>query len=140
MGFNCLFGCLTLHDEAHDMNLHIFSKSQFSRHLLVMGIAIGVGLSSGTAWATLDALSALEVLKRNDCTKCHSVKKSKNGPSYNKVARKHRGDPQAEEKLFKHLTTSPMVKLEDGTKEKHKKTDFKSPEHIREFIRWILSL
>lgn len=123
--------------------MSLFSESQTYHRLLpalVVGIALGVTTFSGTARAELDALTALEVLKRNDCTKCHSVKKSKNGPSYNKVARKRRGDPKAEDKLFKHLTTSPMVKLDDGTEEEHKKIDFKNPEHIREFIRWILSL
>ena len=123
--------------------MSLFSESQTYHRLLpalAVGIALGVTTFSGTARAELDALTALEVLKRNDCTKCHSVKKSKNGPSYNKVARKRRGDPKAEDKLFKHLTTSPMVKLDDGTEEEHKKIDFKNPEHIREFIRWILSL
>ncbi|MBF0161133.1 MAG: c-type cytochrome [Magnetococcales bacterium] len=88
----------------------------------------------------MDAVTALEVLKRNDCTKCHSVQKSKNGPSYTKVSKKYKGDAQAEEKLYKHLTTTPKVKLEDGTEEEHKKTDFSDPEHLKEFIRWILSL
>ncbi|MBF0341285.1 MAG: c-type cytochrome [Magnetococcales bacterium] len=92
------------------------------------------------AWAALDASTALEVLKRNDCTKCHSTQKSKNGPAYVKVAQKYKGDPKAEEKLFKHLTSNPKVKLADGTEEEHKKTDFKNDDDLREFIRWILSL
>lgn len=104
---------------------------------MVLGILLSV---AGTAQAEMDAVSALEVLKRNDCTKCHSVKKSKSGPSYTKVANKYKGDAKAEEKIFKHLTSNPKVKLEDGTEEEHKKTDFQDPEHLREFIRWILSL
>ncbi|MBF0427344.1 MAG: cytochrome C [Magnetococcales bacterium] len=102
-------------------------------------LAMGIGIAK-TAHADLDATSALEVLKRNDCTKCHSIQKSKNGPSYIKVAKKYKEDPKGEEKLFKHLTTTPKVKLEDGTEEDHKKTDFENPEHLKEFIRWILSL
>ncbi|MBF0136202.1 MAG: c-type cytochrome [Magnetococcus sp. DMHC-1] len=108
--------------------------------MLVVSMALGFGCVAGTAQAEMDAVTALEVLKRNDCTKCHSVQKSKNGPSYTKVAKKYKGDAQAEEKLFKHLTSNPKVKLEDGTEENHKKTDFDTPEHLREFIRWILSL
>ncbi|MBF0154795.1 MAG: cytochrome C [Magnetococcales bacterium] len=99
-----------------------------------------MGLFAISAHAELDAATALEVLKRNDCTKCHSVQKSKNGPAYTKVAQKYRGDPKAEEKLFKHLTSNPKVKLSDGSEEDHKKTDFDNPEHLKEFIRWILSL
>ncbi|MBF0380009.1 MAG: c-type cytochrome [Magnetococcales bacterium] len=97
-------------------------------------------ISTSDAYAKFNARSAMKVLKRNDCTKCHSVKKSKNGPSYRKVSKKYRGKPDAEEKLYKHLTTNPIVELEDGTKEEHKKTDFDSDEQLREFIRWILTL
>ncbi|MBF0143672.1 MAG: cytochrome C [Magnetococcales bacterium] len=107
---------------------------------MVLGLLAWALLASGGVQAALDAETAMEVLKRNDCTKCHSVKKSKNGPSYKKVSAKYRGDPQAEDKLFKHLTTSPKVKLEDGTQENHKKTDFQDPMQLREFILWILSL
>lgn len=110
------------------------------RPLLAFGIALGVVLWANPSPAALDAVSALEVLKRNDCTKCHSVKKSKNGPAYIKVAKKYKGDPKGEEKLFKHLTTNPRVKLEDGTEEDHKKTDFDTHEQLKEFILWILSL
>ncbi|MBF0127755.1 MAG: cytochrome C [Magnetococcales bacterium] len=103
-------------------------------------MALCVALFASAARAELDASTALEVLKRNDCTKCHSIQKSKNGPAYVKVAQKYKGDAKAEEKLFKHLTTNPKVKLADGTEEEHKKTDFSNPDHLREFIRWILSL
>lgn len=106
---------------------------------IIFGV-VGSVMGAGTAHAVLDAETALEVLKRNDCTKCHSVKKSKNGPSYQKVSKKYMGKPDAEETLYKHLTTNPKVKLEDGTEEQHKKTDFANPEQLREFIRWILSL
>ena len=125
---------------------HTFSGTRSPRHLLfvlAMGIALCVGIIPGTAQSALDAMSALEVLKRNDCTKCHSVKKSKNGPSYKRVSRKYRKKANkagAEDKIFKHLTTSPTVELEDGTKEEHKRIDIKNPDHIREFVRWILSL
>ncbi|MBF0613489.1 MAG: cytochrome C [Magnetococcales bacterium] len=98
------------------------------------------GTSVNLAMAELDANAALEVLKRNDCTKCHSVKKSKNGPSYQKVSEKYKGDGAAEDKIYKHLTTSPKVKLEDGTTEEHKKIDITDPGQLKEFIRWILSL
>ncbi|MEO5335148.1 MAG: hypothetical protein H7839_24310 [Magnetococcus sp. YQC-5] len=122
------------------MNVRITPGSRPFRHLLPLGILLGACISTGTAQAELDAASALEVLKRNDCTKCHSIQKSKNGPSYIKVSQKYKGDAKAEEKLFKHLTSTPKVKLADGTEEDHKKTDFNDNEHLKEFIRWILSL
>ncbi|MBF0179770.1 MAG: c-type cytochrome [Magnetococcales bacterium] len=103
-------------------------------------VAMGLASLPGVAHAELDAATALEVLKRNDCTKCHSIQKSKNGPSYTKVSQKYKGDAQAEEKLFKHLTSNPKVKLADGTEENHKKTDFDNNDQLKDFIRWILSL
>ncbi|MBF0420817.1 MAG: c-type cytochrome [Magnetococcales bacterium] len=115
-------------------------SAQCKIYLFVFSVVFGMIYKSGTAFAALDANIALEALKRNDCTKCHSVKKSKNGPSYQKVSEKYRGKPDAEDKLYKHLTTSPKVKLEDGTEEQHKKTDFMEEQQLREFIRWILSL
>lgn len=111
-----------------------------TRHGLVLSLALGLTFATGSARAELDADTAMEVLKRNDCTKCHSVKKSKNGPSYQKVSEKYKGDAQAEDKIFKHLTTSPKVKLEDGKEEEHKKIDIADPAQLKEFIRWILSL
>lgn len=125
------------------MKVHLFINLPVG-YLLRYGVAffvvVAIAFGAGTAHAKFDARSAMKVLKRNDCTKCHSVKKSKNGPSYKKVSKKYQGKADAEAKLFKHLTTTPLVELEDGTKEEHKKTDFNDDEQLREFIRWILSL
>ncbi|MBF0147336.1 MAG: c-type cytochrome [Magnetococcales bacterium] len=122
------------------MNIQMKFGQRIFRYFAMLILFAGAVSGSGTAHAVLGAETALEVLKRNDCTKCHGVKKSKNGPSYQKVSEKYRGKPDAENTLFKHLTTSPKVKLEDGTEEQHKKTDFETSEQLREFIRWILSL
>ena len=88
--------------------------------------------------ADADADAAKAMLKKNDCFKCHALDKKKDGPSYKKVAEKHKGKADAEEKLFKHVTTSPMVEI-DGKKEEHKAIKGGESD-IRNTLRWILSL
>ncbi|QDX82211.1 hypothetical protein B9N43_13725 [Denitratisoma sp. DHT3] len=83
-----------------------------------------------------DAAKAL--LKKNDCFKCHALDKKKDGPSYKEVASKRKGDPDAMEKLTKHMTTAPKVKI-DGKEEEHKQIKATS-EEIKNLINWILSL
>ena len=72
------------------------------------------------AGAAVDAAAATKALKDNGCTKCHSVDKSKKGPSYQKVAAKYKGKADAEAKLADFLTQGPKVKMDDGSEEEHK--------------------
>jgi cytochrome c len=81
------------------------------------------------------------ILKKNDCTKCHTIEKNKKGPSYKKVAAKYKGkEAEGEAKIIKNITTGPKVKLEDGTEEEHKIIDMKDEAELKKFARWILSL
>ena len=75
---------------------------------------------SMTAGAAVDADAANKALKDNGCTKCHSVDKTKKGPSFKKVAADMKGKADAEAKLTTFLTTGPKVKMDDGTQEDHK--------------------
>jgi cytochrome c len=85
-----------------------------------------------------DANAAQALLKKENCTKCHSVDKTKKGPAYQKVAAKYKGKADAQEKLEKFLTTSPKVKLDDGTEEEHKAVKDKAA--MNNMIKWVLSL
>ncbi len=58
------------------------------------------------------------LLRKNDCFKCHTVDRDKDGPSWRSVAEKYRGKPDAEEQLFKHLTSSPTITV-NGREEAH---------------------
>lgn len=87
-----------------------------------------------------DAVKAL--LKKNDCFKCHAIDKTKKGPSYKKISAKYKEKDKAadaESKLIKHMTTSPKVKLEDGTEEEHKIIDTKDQAELKSVAQWILS-
>lgn len=96
--------------------------------------------SSVSRAADFDAGAAQAFAKDSECFKCHTLDKTKKGPSYKKIAAKYKGKADAEAKLLKHLTTGPKVKLEDGTEEEHKIIDSKDEAEARNLVRWVLSL
>lgn len=90
----------------------------------------------------LAAMSAAEVepyLKKAGCFKCHAIDKVKKGPSYKKIAEKFKGRADGEAKVIKNLTTSPKVKLEDGTEEDHKEVETKDAAELKAIANWILT-
>jgi len=89
--------------------------------------------------ASLDVAAAESLADDNECSKCHSLDKTKKGPSYKKIAQKYKGKADAEAALLKHLTTGPKVKLEDGSTENHKIIEAKSEADTKNLIHWILS-
>jgi cytochrome c len=86
----------------------------------------------------VDADAAQALIKKSDCGKCHAVDKKKDGPSFHETAEKLKGKPGAEDEIYKHLTTGPMVKI-DGKEEKHKVVKSTDEGEIRNLVRWILS-
>ena len=63
----------------------------------------------------------------------------KKGPSLKKIADKHKGKADAEDKLIKMMTSSPKVKMDDGTEEEHKAVNTKDPAELKNLAGWILS-
>ena len=99
-------------------------------------------LSAMLAVPALAAMSEEQIepfLKKEGCFKCHAMDKTKKGPSYKKIAEKYKGKPDGEEKVIKNLTTTPMVKLEDGTEEEHKEISLKDKGDIKTVANWILT-
>ncbi|MDP1691472.1 MAG: c-type cytochrome [Burkholderiaceae bacterium] len=86
----------------------------------------------------LDADAAQALAKKSHCTKCHSVDKKKEGPPYRETAAKYKGQADAAQKLFTHLTTSPKVKV-DGKEEEHAAVKSKDEAEIKNLIAYILS-
>lgn len=111
------------------------SPRQFLQFLAV-SVALGM---SAPALAALDEAQIEPFLKKEGCFKCHALDKTKKGPSYKKIAAKFKGKPDGEEKVIKNLTTSPKVKLEDGTEEDHKEISLKDPADLKAVAKWILS-
>lgn len=96
-------------------------------------------LSSPAVAAGFDEAAAKKTMKKNDCTKCHAEKKTKKGPSYKKIAEGYKGKADAEAKIGEHLRKEPMVKLEDGTEEKHKAIEVKDDAELKNIIQYILA-
>jgi cytochrome c len=108
-----------------------------------MAVAMMLSLAfagvAGVARAqTVDADAAQALLKKSDCGKCHAVDKKKDGPPYKETAAKYKGKAGAEDELFKHLTTSPKIKI-DGKEEEHKKVNSTNEAEVRNLVKYILS-
>ena len=50
--------------------------------------------------ATVPAMAQLELAQQKNCLACHAVDKKLVGPAYQDVARKYKGDKEAEAKLI----------------------------------------
>jgi cytochrome c len=92
------------------------------------------------AMAQVDAEAAQELARRNECFKCHAIDKKKKGPAYTRVAAKLKTKPDGVETVIEHITTGPLVQMEDGTHENHRIIDTKDPKELRNLAEWILSL
>jgi len=97
------------------------------------------GAASAVTQQPIDADAAIKVARSESCLRCHGVSKVKEGPSYTKIAAFYRNNADAEDALYEHIVTGPKVKLTDGHKEKHKSITDKTPEQIRNLVRWILA-
>lgn len=91
------------------------------------------------AWA-IDVEAAQMLARQNNCFKCHSIDKKKDGPPYRDVAAKYRGKAEAEAKLFHHITAGEKVKFQDGSEDNHKIIQTTDEAEIKNLIGWILSL
>lgn len=95
-------------------------------------------LGSALPAHAVDEDAAQALAKKDKCTKCHSVDKKKEGPSYKETAAKYKGKADAEAKLYTHLTTSPKVKV-DGKEEEHTSIKSANEAEIKNLVAYILS-
>ena len=101
------------------------------------------GLSVSSATAAPDVEAAKALARQNNCFKCHSVEKEKDGPAYKKVAEKYKDKPDAEARLIEHITSGEKAKFPDGHEEEHKIVQTSPPNdkaQIKNLVDWILSL
>jgi cytochrome c len=119
-----------------EMSYQVRTKLMFSVVSAAVALAFSVNAS-----AAVDVDAAKAVARANNCFKCHSVDKEKDGPTYKKVAEKYRGKAGAEERLITHVTSGEKAKFPDGHEEEHKNIkDKATPEEIKNMVGWILSL
>jgi len=115
--------------------------SKTARNVLLIA-ALGAAALVQTPAFAVDADAALALARQNNCLKCHSVDKDKDGPSYKKVAEKYKGKAGAEEKLINHVTSGEKAKFPDGHEEEHKIVKTSPPKdmaQIKNLVEWILS-
>jgi cytochrome c len=90
--------------------------------------------------AALDVLAAQRLARQSGCLECHSVYQKKIGPAWKDVAVKYHGEPDAEQRLYKHVTTGRMAKFDDGHEEHHPVVKTSDPKRITNLVEWILAL
>jgi cytochrome c len=105
----------------------------------VLASVIAVLLSGAALIAdAADDAAAEALMKKSGCFKCHSVDKKKDAPPYKEIAAKHKGKPDAEQKLFTHLTTNPKVKV-DGKEETHDNLKTKNDADVKNVVQFVLT-
>lgn len=103
--------------------------------LATAGLVAAIGTASA---AEADASAAEALLKKSGCFKCHAVDKKKDGPSFKETAAKYKGKADGVDKVTKHVTTNPKIKV-DGVEETHDALKTKDAKEIRNAVDWILS-
>ena len=113
---------------------------KFKNPLLTTGCLILALAGAGSVHAAVDAAQAQELMESNKCTKCHSIEKTKTGPSLKSVAAKYKGKAEGEDNIIKTITTGRKVKLADGTEEDHKIIKTQDAAKLKTLAQWVLSL
>lgn len=78
--------------------------------------------------------SAEDVIAKEKCSKCHTAKTTKKGPSWASVAEKYKGNAEAPNKMFLQLKNGGKV----GDEDDHKKVDA-SDADIKAIVQIVLS-
>jgi cytochrome c len=111
-----------------------------SIHFSMTAIALAAALAASPLASAADADAAQALARQNNCFRCHSVDKAKDGPAWKEVAAKYKGKADAEQRLMTHLTTGEKAKFPDGHEEEHKIIKSPDPAKTKNLIEWILSL
>jgi cytochrome c len=126
-----------------EANMKVNAMKLLPMQMLKVVLAAGAGLLLLVPAAhAVDEEAAKELARQNNCFKCHSVSKDKDGPAYKKVAEKYKGKAEAQDKLIHHITSGEKAKFPDGHEEAHKivKTDPPNDmKQIKNLVDWILA-
>ena len=111
------------------------SKTMMSMAWLAVPVALTFG---ATAASATDADAAQALARAQNCFKCHSVEKKKDGPSFKETAAKYKGKADAVDKVVHHLTSGEKAKFPDGHEEDQKVVK-RDPAEIKNLAEWILA-
>ena len=109
-----------------------------------------ISLAACSAWAVaflistnanaLDVLAAQMLARQSGCLACHSVYQKKLGPAWKDVASKYHNEPDAAQKLYRHVTTGRKAKFDDGHEQDHPIVKTTDTKRIDNLVAWILAL
>ena len=114
---------------------------QFDRRLQLAALALlAASLAAAPDAAALDVIAAQRLARQSGCVECHSVYQKKVGPAWKDVATKDRGQADAGQRLYKHVTTGRKARFDDGHEESHPVVKTGDPARIGNLVEWILAL
>jgi len=117
------------------MSLH-----RFTRQILSLTCTALLCLMAGQALA-IDDQAARRLAKQNNCFRCHAIDRDKDGPAWSSISTKYNSKPDGAEKLMKHLTSAPRIKLlQEGVEQEHKIADYQAAADLKNLVAWILAL
>jgi len=97
-------------------------------------------VAENTVTEKVNAVAAKKLAREDHCLRCHAVDRKKEGPSYQSIAYKYKGQPDAHDQLVKHITSGEdRVKLSDGHEEIHKFDKTTDLNMINNLVSWILA-
>jgi cytochrome c len=101
-----------------------------------MKLAIAITAAFATVALAGPALagSAEDIIAKEKCSKCHTEKTTKKGPSWASVAEKYKGKAEAPNKIFMQLKNGGKV----GDEDDHKKVEA-SDADIKAIVQIVLS-
>lgn len=115
-------------------------KTLQTRHpMAALALACGALLTTPLTVQAADDAAAEATARQNNCFKCHSLTKKKDGPAFSEVAAKYKGKADAEARITTHLTTGEKAKFPDGHEEEHKVIKVKDQAELKNLIAWLLS-
>jgi cytochrome c len=100
--------------------------------------ALFAALAAPAVSQAADATAAQALARKENCLKCHSVDKAKEGPAFKTIAAKYKGKADAEATVTKQLTSGPKVKFADGHEEEHKVIKASAGD-TKNLVQWILA-
>ncbi|MGE5339464.1 MAG: c-type cytochrome [Gemmatimonadota bacterium] len=119
--------------------MEIPAMDAVGRLIRILALIVGSLVIARPAWA-LDVLAAQRLARQSGCLECHSIYQKKVGPAWKDVATKYHGAPDAEKKLYLHVTTGRKAKFDDGHEEDHPIVKTSDPKRIKNLVDWILAL
>lgn len=101
-------------------------------------LALLATLGVPTASYAVDAAAAEALARQQNCLKCHSIDKQKEGPSFKETAAKYKGKSEAEQRLITHITSGEKAKFPDGHEEEHKIIKASAAD-TKNLVQWVLA-